>query len=758
MERNITEMISQMTLEEKAGLVSGKDYWHTKEVERLGIPSVRVSDGPNGLRTPTIDSGQLGFNCMEAVSFPAACLTACSFDPELLKEMGSCIGKECRSQNIAALLGPSANIKRSPLCGRNFEYFSEDPYLAAHMASGYVKGIQSEDVSATVKHFAANNQEYRRQTCSSEVDERTLREIYLNVFEGIVKEAQPDCLMASYNKVNGTPMTENKSILSDILRKEWGFKGFVMSDWSAVSDRIKALDAGLDLAMPYEGDWVEKDVVDAVKNGTLKEEKLDKAVERILRIVFKFADSEKKGSFDKEADHKISEKTAVESMVLLKNDGVLPLPKKGKKIAFIGEFAENPRYQGGGSAEVNAYKITSALKAVKSVAEVSYAQGYHLTEDRQDEELVAQAVKCAEEADAAVIFAGLPESFESEGYDRTHMGMPDCQNELIREITKVQKNVIVVLHNGSPVEMSWADNVQAILEAYLGGEAVGSAVVKLLFGEANPCGKLAETMPLRLQDNPSYLNFPGDGKRTEYREGVFVGYRYYDSKEMPVLFPFGHGLSYTSFEYSDLQLSRESTEDDKPIKISLKVKNTGEMAGKEIVQLYVSDHTGSAVRPVKELKGFAKIYLEPGEEKTVELKLDKRCFAWYSTELQGWYTATGDYEVMVGASSRDIRLSRKVHIVSTDVLPLKVTRNTSIGELIENPKTNGTIMALLNQMVEYLNGMQKDGEGENARTVPAEQLIKMLESSPIRFMNSLMGMSQEQINGLIAQLQKDADN
>lgn len=727
MERNITELISQMTLEEKAGLVSGKDYWYTKEVERLGIPSVRVSDGSNGLRIPTTDSGQLGFNSMEAVSFPAACLTACSFDPELVKKMGSSIGTECRSQNVAAILGPSANIKRSPLCGRNFEYFSEDPYLAARMASGYVQGVQSEDVSAVVKHFAANNQEYRRQTCSSEVDERTLREIYLNVFEGIVKEAHPDCMMASYNKVNGTYMTENKQILTDILRNEWGYEGYVMSDWSAVGNRVKALDAGLDLAMPGEGPWMDQEVIDAVKNGTLKEEKLDRAVERILRIIFKFLDSEREGSFDKETDHKVSEKVAMESMVLLKNDGVLPLPVEGKKIAFIGEFAENPRYQGGGIAEVNAYKLTSALETVKSFVEVSYAQGYRLSEDRTDEELSSQAVKCAEEADIAVIFAGLPDSFESEGYDRTHMGMPECQNELIRKITKVQKNVVVVLHNGSPVEMPWADSVQAILEAYLGGEAVGSAVVRLLFGEANPCGKLAETMPLRLQDNPSYLNFPGDGKKVEYREGVFVGYRYYDSREMPVRFPFGHGLSYTSFEYTDLQLSKESTEYREPVTVSLKVKNTGKMAGKEIVQLYVSDKTGSAVRPVKELKGFVKVYLKPGEEKTVQMKLDKRSFAWYSTELSGWYTATGDYEILVGASSRDIRLRKTVHIVSNDVLPLKVTRNTSISELIENPKTNGMIMSLLNQVVAYMNGIQKEQDGDQAKTVPAEQLIKMVE-------------------------------
>lgn len=753
MERNIKEIIKQMTLEEKAGMCSGKDYWNLKGVERLGIPSVKVSDGPNGLRTPTIDSGQLGFNSMEAVSYPAACLTACSFDEALIEEMGERIGEECRSQNIAVLLGPSANMKRSPLCGRNFEYFSEDPYLGAHMAAAYVKGVQSKDVSACVKHFAANNQEYRRQTCSSEVDERTMREIYLNAFEGIVKEAEPDILMASYNKVNGAYMTESGDILTDILRGEWGFDGYVMSDWSAVSDRVKALNAGLDLAMPGEEPFMDQEIVQAVKDGTVKEEDLDAAVERILKIVFKFTDSAKNGVFDKEQDHAVSSKVASESMVLLKNEGILPLPESGKKIAFIGEFASNPRFQGGGSANVNPYKVVSALNAVKGITEVSYAQGFELTEDKRNDVLFQSALKAAAEADIAVIFAGLPESFESEGFDREHMGMPECQNELITEIAKIQENVVVVLHNGSPVEMPWADEVKGILEAYLGGEGAGEAVVKLLFGRENPCGKLAETIPYQLSDSPSYLYFPGNGKKVEYREGVFIGYRYYDTKNMPVRFPFGHGLSYTKFEYSDLQVSKDTIKDNEKIQVSFKVKNVGDRAGKEAAQLYVADKTRSTERPVKELKGFAKVLLQPGEEKTIKMELDKRSFAWYSTELSGWYAATGEYELLIGASSCDIRLIKEIHITSTDVLPLKVDRNTTISELIENPKTNGIIMSLLNNMVQYLNSMQEEGEGEKAKTVQAEQLIKMLESSPLRFLNSLMGMTREQIDELIGKIQ-----
>ena len=753
MKRNIKEIIGQMTLEEKAGMCSGKDYWNLKGVERLGIPSVKVSDGPNGLRTPTIDSEQLGFNSMEAISYPSACLSACSFDTELMEEMGERIGEECRSRNIAVILGPSANMKRSPLCGRNFEYFSEDPYLGAHIAAAYVKGVQSKDVSACVKHFTANNQEYRRQTCSSEADERTLREIYLNAFEDVVKEGKPDIMMASYNKVNGTYMTENKKILTDILRDEWGFDGYVMSDWSAVSDRVKALKAGLDLAMPGEGLYMDQEIVKAVQDGMITEEELDKAVERILKIIFKFTDSDKKGTFDKEYDHNISKKVAEESMVLLKNDGILPLPEKGKKIAFIGAFAKTPRFQGGGSSNVNPYKVISALDAAKSITEISYAQGFELTGEKRNDELFDAALKTAAEADVVVIFAGLPETFESEGFDRTHMRMPECQNELISEIAKVQKNVVVVLHNGAPVEMPWTDEVKGILEAYLGGEAVGQAVVELLFGRKNPCGKLAETIPYKLEDTPSHLYFPGNGKKVEYREGVFVGYRYYDTKKMQVRFPFGHGLSYTRFEYSNLQVSKENMTDNETLQVSFKVKNVGNMAGKEIVQLYVSDKTHLAERPVKELKGFKKVMLKPGEEATIVMELNKRSFAWYSTELGGWYAVTGNYEIVVGASSDDIRLTKEIHVDSTDVIPLKVDRNTTISELLENPKTNAVIMSLLNNMVQYLNSMQEESEGENAKTVQADQLIKMLESSPLRFMNSLLGMSQEQIEELIGQLQ-----
>ena len=612
MKRDVKAIIKEMTLEEKAGMCSGKDFWHLKGVERLGIPEVMVSDGPHGLRKQAAEADHLGLNeSIQAVCFPTACATACSFDRDLLEKMGERIGDECQAEDVSVILGPAVNIKRSPLCGRNFEYFSEDPYLASQMAASHIKGVQSKNVGTSIKHFAANNQEHRRMSCSSEVDERTLREIYLAAFETAVKEGKPDTVMCSYNRINGEFASENHWLLTEVLRDEWGFEGYVMSDWGAVNDRVKGLKAGLELEMPGSGGHTDKEIAEAVKKGELDEAVLDRAVERILNIVFKFADNRQEGKFDKEEDHKLAAKIEAESMVLLKNEDILPLSAQGKKIAFIGKFAEAPRFQGGGSSHIHSFKTTSALEAVKDVAQVTYAQGYDVKEDVVDQAMLDQAVQTAKEADAAVIFAGLPDAFESEGYDRSHMRMPQCQNTLISEIAKVQENVVVVLHNGSPVEMPWADQVKGILEAYLGGQAVGQAEVDVLFGKVNPSGKLAETIPFKLSDNPSYLNFPGDGQIVEYKEGVFVGYRYYDAKEMPVRYPFGHGLSYTTFAYSDLQLSADRIKDTDTLKVTLKVKNTGDRAGKEIVQLYVADKTGSAGRPVKELKNFVKVELQP---------------------------------------------------------------------------------------------------------------------------------------------------
>lgn len=758
MKRDVKAIIREMTLEEKAGMCSGKDFWHLKGVERLGIPEVMVSDGPHGLRKQAEEADHLGLNeSIKAVCFPTACATACSFDRDLLEEMGERIGDECQAEDLSVILGPAVNIKRSPLCGRNFEYFSEDPYLASQMAAAHIKGVQSKNVGTSIKHFAANNQEHRRMSCSSEIDERTLREIYLAAFETAIKEAKPDTVMCSYNRINGEFASENHWLLTEVLRDQWGFEGYVMSDWGAVNDRVKGLKAGLELEMPGSGGNTDKEIVEAVKSGELEEAVLDRAVERILNIVFKFTDNRQEGKFDLEEDHKLAAKIAGESMVLLKNEGVLPLPAQGKKIAFIGKFAETPRFQGGGSSHINSFKITSALEAVKEVAEVTYAQGYDVKEDVIDQAMLDQAVETAKEADVAVIFAGLPDAFESEGYDRTHMRMPDCQNTLISEIAKVQENVVVVLHNGSPVEMPWADQVKGILEAYLCGQAVGQAEVDILFGKVNPSGKLAETIPYKLSDNPSYLNFPGDGQKVEYKEGVFVGYRYYDTKEMPVRYPFGYGLSYTTFEYSDLQLSSDKIKDTDKLKVTLKVKNTGNRAGKEIVQLYVADKTGAASRPVKELKNFVKVELQPQEEKTVEMELDKRSFAWYNTDIHDWYAASGEYEILAAASSRDIRLKKTVYVESTRELPMHIHMNTTIGELLENPRTKGVIEGMTDSLIQHMGGSSEEENSAASEAITKEMSLKMMENSPLRSMRSFMGMTTEEIQEFIQKLQEAAD-
>lgn len=758
MKRDVKAIIREMTLEEKAGMCSGKDFWHLKGVERLGIPEVMVSDGPHGLRKQAEEADHLGLNeSIKAVCFPTACATACSFDRDLLEEMGERIGDECQAEDLSVILGPAVNIKRSPLCGRNFEYFSEDPYLASQMAAAHIKGVQSKNVGTSIKHFAANNQEHRRMSCSSEIDERTLREIYLAAFETAIKEAKPDTVMCSYNRINGEFASENHWLLTEVLRDQWGFEGYVMSDWGAVNDRVKGLKAGLELEMPGSGGNTDKEIVEAVKSGELEEAVLDRAVERILNIVFKFTDNRQVGKFDLEEDHKLAAKIAGESMVLLKNEGVLPLPAQGKKIAFIGKFAETPRFQGGGSSHINSFKITSALEAVKEVAEVTYAQGYDVKEDVIDQAMLDQAVETAKEADVAVIFAGLPDAFESEGYDRTHMRMPDCQNTLISEIAKVQENVVVVLHNGSPVEMPWADQVKGILEAYLCGQAVGQAEVDILFGKVNPSGKLAETIPYKLSDNPSYLNFPGDGQKVEYKEGVFVGYRYYDTKEMPVRYPFGYGLSYTTFEYSDLQLSSDKIKDTDKLKVTLKVKNTGNRAGKEIVQLYVADKTGAASRPVKELKNFVKVELQPQEEKTVEMELDKRSFAWYNTDIHDWYAASGEYEILAAASSRDIRLKKTVYVESTTELPMHIHMNTTIGELLENPKTKAVVEGMTDSLIQHMGGSSEEEDSAASEAITKEMSLKMMENSPLRSMRSFMGMTTEEIQEFIQKLQEAAD-
>ena len=585
----IKELVGRMTLEEKAGLCSGGDFWHTKAVERLGIPDVMVSDGPHGLRKQDQEADHLGVNeSIKAVCFPAGCGAATSFNRELIGKMGETLGNECQAENVSVILGPAVNIKRSPLCGRNFEYYSEDPYLASEIAAAHINGVQSKNVGTSIKHFMANNQETRRLSVDALIDERALHEIYLNVFEGAVRAARPWTVMSSYNKVNGTYVGENRELLTDILREQWGFDGFVVSDWGAVNDRVEALKAGLDLEMPASNGVRDKQLVEAVQNGTLSESVLDTACERILGVVYRSVENrDQTAVFDLDADHEMARKIAQETIVLLKNeDAILPLTK-GVKVAFIGKYAKEPRFQGGGSSHINCQKVTSALDAVKAagIPNVVFARGFDDKVDVVDEQLEKEAVKAAADAEVAVVFAGLPDAFESEGFDREHMRMPESQNHLIEEILKVQPNTIVVLHNGSVVEMPWVNEVKGIVEAYLGGEAVGEAVVDILYGDVNPSAKLAETFPYQLEDNPSFLSGFGSGDTVNYAEGIFVGYRYYDKKNMPVMFPFGFGLSYTTFAYNNLRVDKKEMSDQETLTVSVDVTNTGKVAGKEIVEL-----------------------------------------------------------------------------------------------------------------------------------------------------------------------------
>ncbi|PEB80328.1 glycoside hydrolase family 3 C-terminal domain-containing protein [Bacillus nitratireducens] len=691
MKRDIKKIISQMTLEEKASLCSGLDFWNTKGIERLGIPSIMVTDGPHGLRKQAEGADHLGiYNSIPSTCFPSAVGLASTWNKDLINQVGVALGEECQAENVGVLLGPGANIKRSPLCGRNFEYFSEDPYLSSQMAANHVKGVQSQGIGTSLKHFAANNQEHRRMSVDAIVDERTLREIYLASFEDVIKEAQPWTVMSAYNKINGEYASENNYLLNDILKDEWGFEGFVVSDWGAVNERVASLANGLELEMPSSFGIGEKKIIDAVNGGELSEEKLDQSVERLLNIIFKAVDNQLENAvYSKDAHHQLAREVASESMVMLKNeDSILPLKKEGT-VAIIGEFAKQPRYQGGGSSHINPTKLESILEEIEMVSgektNILFEQGYNLASDDVDENMINEAKKIAESADTVVLFVGLPDRYESEGFDRKHLQMPENHVQLIEAIAEVQSNIVVVLSNGAPIEMPWIGKVKGILEGYLGGQALGGAIADLLFGDANPSGKLAETFPKVLSDNPSYLNFPGEGDKVEYKEGVFVGYRYYDKKNVEPLFPFGFGLSYTNFEYSNLSVDKKEIKDTETVSVTVNVKNIGSTVGKEIVQLYIKDVESTMIRPEKELKGFEKVELQPGEEKTVNFTLNKRSFAYYNVELKDWHVETGEFEILVGKSSREIVLQDNMYVQSTTIIQKTVHRNTLLGDIFADP-------------------------------------------------------------------------
>ncbi len=685
--KNIQTLISQMTLEEKAALCTGANSWTSTPVERLGIPELICSDGPHGVRRVS-DLGALAAKSMPATCFPTASCLASTWDVDLIQEMGVALAEECIALNVDVILGPGVNMKRSPLGGRNFEYFSEDPYLAGEMAVSLINSIQSKGVGTSLKHFAVNNQEFQRFSISAEVDQRTLHEIYLPAFEKAVKQARPWTVMCAYNKLNGVYCSENTYLLNEILKNEWGFEGLVYSDWGAVHDRVASLKGGIDLEMPGPQDRHVKAIIDAVRSGELDEAILNEAVRRILSITFRAKETPKTGQFDVDAHHQLAAKIASEGMVLLKNNGLLPL-KGQQHIAVIGRAAEHAHFQGGGSSHINTTKVAvpfTELQQRAGNAELTYAEGYP-TDNSFRPDLIDQAVSVARAAEVALLYIALPTFKESEGYDRTDLDLTEQQVALIKAVTAVQPNTVVVLNNGAPVVMStWIDDVAAVLESWMMGQAGGAAIADILFGRVNPSGKLPETYPLKLADTPAYINWPGGAGEVHYGEGLFIGYRYYDAKQMPVQFPFGFGLSYTSFDYSNPRVSAESFKDVDGLTVSVEVTNTGGMAGKEIVQVYVHDRKSGLVRPSKELKGFAKVELQPGETKTVSIALDFRAFAYYHPEYRQWITEDGEFDILIAASAADICHTLRVTLASTLQLPCILDKESTIKEWLADPK------------------------------------------------------------------------
>lgn len=758
---DVKKLVNELTLEEKASLCSGADFWHTKAIDRLNIPAAMVSDGPHGIRKQESLADHMGVaESIKAIGFPTASAMACSFDRDLLHKVGDALGEECVAEDLAVLLGPGINMKRSPICGRNFEYYSEDPVVAGELGAAFVNGVQEHGVGTSLKHFAANNQEWRRMSISAEIDERTLREIYLAAFETVVKKAQPWTIMCSYNRINGVYSCENDWLLNKVLRDEWGFEGLVMTDWGAMDERVPSLKAGLDLEMPDCHGETDKLIVKAVQSGELEESVLDAAVERILTMVDKYLTARKgidpasmvhplpssvERGYDVAAHHALARTTAEQSAVLLKNEDILPL-QKDKKIAFIGEFAKVPRIQGGGSSHINNTSVESALDAAGD--SVSYAQGFHIDEETTDETLLQEAITLAKESDVAVIFAGLPDSFESEGFDRTHLNMPANQNELIARISEVQPNVVVVLHSGSPIAMPWLDKVAGVLQMYLAGQASGGAAVNLLFGDATPCGKLAETFPLHLEDNPSYLNFPGNREKVCYQEGVFIGYRYYDKKKMDVLFPFGYGLSYTDFTYSNMKVTVNGKnaadvdviKETDEIVVSADITNTGNCDGAEIVQLYIKNPVVYEIRPEKELRDFAKVFLKAGETKTVTFMLNARAFSYYETRIHDWYAESGDYEILLASSSRDIRLQDTVSITGSKKIPFVADYITTCED-VELFAKDGSALDEMLRGSGFAEATDHDGD-DSMGSGTADMMKAMFTGTPL---HSILSFSSEEL-------------
>lgn len=735
MNEKIREIMDKLTLEEKASLCSGLGLWQTKPLKEKGVPEIWMADGSNGVRimkpvnqerkqdtsdflkvTDLTQNSPTITNQYEAVCYPSGAALASTWDTELIEEMGEALGDECRYFKVNLLLAPGINIKRSPLGGRGYEYYSEDPYLTGRIAESFIKGVQKTGTGTSIKHFAANNAETLRINMSSDMDERTLREIYLTPFEIGVKNAKPWTVMSGYNKVNGVQMAENRELLTGILRDEWGFDGVVVSDWGGVKDRVKALEAGNDLDMP-ENRRNDKSIVEAVRCGELSEQALDKSVERILKLIFKAKEHERfTDEVDFEKHRKVSGKVAEESIVLLKNeDNLLPITReKYKTVAVIGAFAKEPRYQGGGCTLVNPIRISKPYEELERLAggglEFTYAQGYEL-KNETTEELIREAQEAAKAADVAVIFAGLWVAYDREGFDRKHLEIDSSHIRLIEAVSRVQKKVVVVLSNGDAVTMSpWLDNVGAVVEQFLIGETVGEAVARVLLGQVNPSGKLPVTFPKRLEDTSAYPYFPGECNHHVYGEGIFVGYRYFEKKKIEPLFPFGYGLSYTSFRYSGMRVDKPQIRDTDTVTVSLEVTNTGDVRGKEIVQIYVTDEKSRLKRPEKELKAFAKVELAPGETKTLTFELGYRAFACYDPEASDWVVEEGSFLIHAAASAGDIRQSVSLQVTEAKKKFRKLYLDSQHTAVFENPIAKEL----------YLDFLVKAG------VIPAEKLEAMV--------------------------------
>lgn len=745
---DIESIIQQMTLEEKAGLVTGATAWTTTPIERLGVPEILVADGPHGIRrTPDIHS--LGLLGLPATCFPTASLLSSTWNQELIWELGQALAEEAISLKVDVVLGPGNNMKRSPLCGRNFEYLSEDPYLAGELATALINGIQSKGVGTSLKHFAVNNQEYERFRVNAIVDERALREIYLPAFEAAVKNGKPWTVMCAYNKLNGSYCSEHYELLTEILKNEWGFEGFVVSDWGAVHDRVDALKGGLDLEMPGPRPRRTQAVVDAVNSGELDVATLNESVRRLLKIIFKAAQTPKGGAYNQTAHHTLARKIAGEGMVLLKNNGILPLKNPGS-IAMIGRSAQHAHFQGGGSSRINATQVDVPFNELRTLlpgSELTFSEGY-ADSGEFDQGLIDEAAHLASTADVALLFIALPISKESEGYDRPDIDLTEQQVALIKAVSAAQPKTIVVLNNGSAVSMStWIDDVAAVLESWMMGQAGGGAIADVLTGKVNPSGKLSETFPIRTEDTPSYINFPGSGGEVRYGEGIFIGYRFYDTTKKPVLFPFGYGLSYTTFEYSNPKLSATTFKDTDGLTVSVDVTNTGAVPGKEVVQVYVRDQASALTRPEKELKAFAKVELQPGETKTVTLSLNFRSFAYYHPAYKQWITEDGAVDILIGASSHDIRFTETATIESTLALPGILTRESTIRDWLADKHGRAVFEQVYQNMMQQMGatfGAELDDKEKKAMDMTAF-MIEMPLISILDFQEKFLPMPAEQM-------------